>query len=151
MRVLPNNNSGHDKLMKQITMIFLFSFVAVLLTGCADETAVSLGPQEWQNLQFVVETRPTPVRAGMNEFIVIASREVYKPGVGLIVSLRVDEEREWRQAIQDGFTGVYRRAVLVNDPQNDVLAVHVQRTGKAKDANNKKEETILYFPLNQKR
>lgn len=118
------------------------------LTGCSDNQAVRLKPQNWNDLEFIVETRPTPVRAGMNEFIVIASREKVKPGVGIIVSLRVDEKVEWKQAIQDGYTGVYRRAIRVNNPQTDILAVQVR---KAKNVNEgEEEETILYFPLNQK-
>ena len=97
---------------------------------------------------FFVETRPSPVRAGMNEFIVIASRDVYKPGVGLIVTIRVDENTEPRQAIQDGFTGVYRRAVMVMNPQVDVLTVHVRRDKKHL-SEEKENETTLYFSLNQ--
>ena len=129
-----------------------FTFLIMLLlavSGCADEKAIRLGPQQWQDLEFFVETRPSPVRRGMNEFIVIASRDVYKPGVGLIVTMRVDEKIEPRQAIQDGFTGVYRRAVLVKNPQTDVLAVHVRRD-KKNQSKDKENETTLYFSLNQK-
>ena len=133
--------------MKRFGLLMMF---LLAVPGCADEKAVRLGPQQWQDLEFFVETRPSPVRAGMNEFIVIASREVYKPGVGLIVTIRVDEKTEWRQAIQDGFTGVYRRAVLVRNPQADVLTVHVRRDKKHR-SKEKENEITLYFPLNQKR
>jgi hypothetical protein len=126
--------------MKQMRIILL-ALAGLWLVACSDEQAVRLGPQQWQDLQFVVETRPSPIRVGMNEFIVIASREVYKPGVGLVVDIRIGEQTEWRQAIQDGFTGVYRRAIRVNDPQNDVLLVHVRKGDEG--------ETILRFPLNQ--
>lgn len=128
--------------------LLIFIIVLFGLAGCADEKAVRLGPQEWNDLQFIVEARPTPIRAGMTEFIVIASRESYKPGVGLIVSMRVDENAEWTQAIQDGYTGVYRRAVRVNNPETDVLAVHARKSKKADD--EKEGETTLYFPLNVK-
>ncbi len=120
--------------------------VVLLLTACADDAAMRLGPQQWQDLEFVVETRPSPIRVGMNEFIVIASREVYKPGVGLVVTLRVGDKQKWRQAIPDGFTGVYRRALRVDDPQGQSLVVHVRRTESGKDG---VDETELYFPLNQ--
>ena len=64
------------------------------------------------------------------------------------MSLRVDEKAEWTQAIQDGYTGVYRRAVRVNNPLTDILAVRVR---KSKIENEGDEnETILYFPLSQK-
>jgi hypothetical protein len=122
--------------------LLAFSLIAMLF-ACADKQAVVLGPQQWQDLEFRVEVRPSPPRAGMNEFIVIASREVYKPGVGLIIKIRADEKGEWRQAIQDGFTGVYRRAVRVDDPQTQSLSMHVRRS-------NGDDETLLSFPLNQK-
>ncbi|MDT8384030.1 MAG: hypothetical protein RRB22_06410 [Gammaproteobacteria bacterium] len=117
--------------------------VFTLLSGCADGQAVIMGPQQWQDLEFRVEVRPSPPVVGMNEFIVIASREVYKPGVGLVINIRVGEQAEWRQAIQDGFTGVYRRAVRVDDPLTQSLSVQVIRA-------ETKEETMLSFPLSQK-
>lgn len=116
----------------------------LILGGCADKQALRLGPQYWQGIEFVVETRPTPIREGMNEFIVIASREKGRPGVGLIVSIRVDDNAEWRQGIQDGYTGVYRRAIHVTDPQRDVLAVQVLNT---KAGQGEEAETVLFFPL----
>lgn len=114
----------------------------VMLPGCGDGTMLVLGPQQWQDLEFRVEVHPSPPRKGMTEFVVIASREVYKPGVGLVVEIRVGEEEKWIQAIQDGFTGVYRRAAYVADPQTQSLLVQVRRT-------NKDEGTLLSFPLNQ--
>lgn len=128
-------------ILKQVS---LFLVLISLLGGCADKQLTQLGPQFWQGIDFVIETRPTRIQAGMNEVIVIASREKYKPGVGLVVSIRVDEKLDWRQAIQDGYTGVYRRAILVSDPEQDVLAVHV-RNIRAEQGEEK--ETILYFPL----
>lgn len=128
-----------------LNKLILLIVVAGLLSACADEHTVILGPQEWQDLSIRVETRPSPIRVGMNEFIVIASREEYKPGVGLLVEMRVDEKSEWRQAIQDGFTGVYRRAVRVNDPATQSLFVHVRRA----KSDDKKDDTVLTFPLNQ--
>ena len=125
--------------------VFYIFALLVMLAACSDEAAVTLGPQQWQDFSFVVESRPSPLRVGMNEFIVIVNREGYKPGVGLIVSLRADDKAEWRQAIQDGFSGVYRRAIQVNNPQSDVLAVHVSKSRGEEGG----EETILYFPLKQ--
>lgn len=127
----------------------LVLFILILcLSACADDQAVRLGPQTWSDLQFVVETRPSPVRVGMNEFIVIASGEKERPGYDLIVSLRADEEVEWKQAIQDGFTGVYRRAIRINDPSSDILSVHIKKAKK--DGEGNEVETILHFPLTQK-
>jgi len=127
-------------------LLFIAMFTG-LLSACSNEQSVILGPQQWQDLGFRVETRPSPLQVGMNEFIVIASRGEYKPGVGLVVMLRVGESGEWRQAIQDGFTGVYRRAVKVDDPTTQSLSVHVRRA----KSDDKSDETVLFFPLNQKR
>lgn len=124
--------------VKFLTMVLLMT----LLQACSDAPIVVLGPQQWQDLEIRVEVHPSPPRAGMTEFIVIASRETYKPGVGLVVDIRVGDKAKWRQAIQDGFTGVYRRAVYVADPQTESLQVQVRRT-------NKDEETLLFFPLTQ--
>ncbi len=121
---------------------FLVVLLMVMLQACAGEGVVVLGPQQWQDLEFRVEVHPSPPSVGMTEFIVIVSREVYKPGVGLVVEIRVGEKTQWRQAIQDGYTGVYRRAAYVTDPQTQSLLVQVRRV-------NKDGETLLSFPLNQ--
>lgn len=125
---------------RTLAVIFL---LVVLLVACADDQAVVLGPQQWKNLVFKVETRPSPLRVGMNEFIVIANRDGDKIGVDLVIMMRVGERGEWRQAIQDGFSGVYRRAVQVDDPTMQSLHVHVYRK-------KEEDETMLIFPLNQK-
>ncbi len=133
---------------QQLSVYFprLFSVLlfAGLLPACSGEPPVILGPQQWQELNFRVETRPSPLRVGMNEFIVIVSLGKYKPGVGLVVMLRVGENEEWRQAIQDGYSGVYRRAVKVDDPATQSLTVHVRRA----KSDDKNDETMLSFPLN---
>ncbi|HFE32303.1 MAG TPA: hypothetical protein ENJ17_03225 [Gammaproteobacteria bacterium] len=110
-----------------------------LLLACAGDDAVLLGPQQWDDARFIVESRPSPIRRGMTEFIVIATRDKSRPGVGFVVSLQASKGREWRQAIQDGYTGVYRRAVWVEDPLGGRLAVHVKKKDGA--------ETTLYFPF----
>ena len=127
--------------MQRVSCLLL---ILLGLTACADESAVRLGPQQWQDTQFVVESRPSPIRVGMNEFIVIATRERGRPGVGLVVSLRVNNEGDWHQAIQDGFTGVYRRAVKIDNPQTDVLSVQVRRS---RPKQGEDSETTLNFPL----
>jgi hypothetical protein len=128
---------------KTLVQILSTIFLAAALLACGDNPMLVLGPQQWQDLEFRVEVHPSPPRAGMTEFIVIASREVYKPGVGLVVDIRVGENSKWIQAIQDGFTGVYRRAVYVADPQTQALSVRVKRT-------KGDEGVLLSFPLNQK-
>lgn len=136
--------------MKYPALIAL-SAMLLLVSSCGDGKVVRLGPKTWGDIDFVVEPRPSPPRVGMNEFIVIASRDNYKPVVDLVVSLRVDKNAEWHQVIQDGFTGVYRGAIHVNDPQNGVLQVQIRKINKELERIGKKEEkdTVLYFPLNK--
>ncbi len=130
--------------MKQRFLHILFlAMLASLLSACADDQAVVLGPQHWKNVNFRVETRPSPLRVGMNEFIVIANLDGGKLGVDLVIQMRVGEHGNWRQAIQDGFSGVYRRAVRVDDPKTQSLSMHIQST-------KNDDETVLHFPLNQK-
>ncbi len=117
--------------------------LASLLLACADDNAVLLGPQEWDETRFIVESRPSPITRGMTEFIVIATQGSARPGVGYVISLRASEGREWRQAIQDGYTGVYRRAVWVEDPEGGRLAVNIRKAGEKGD----EKETTLYFPF----
>jgi len=62
-----------------------------------------------------------------------------RPVHDLIVSLRTSDDQKWRQAIQDGRTGVYRRAVRVDDPRTQVLQVKLQRRNG--------EEALLRFPI----
>lgn len=130
--------------MSKLKSLLLLPVLPLFFAACGGEDVVRLGPESWGDLQFVVETRPPRIGPGMNEFIVIASRDSIKPGVGLVVSIRADESSEWRQAIQDGYTGVYRRAIMVRNPHQDVLAVQV-RNNKAEAG--EEAQTTLYFPL----
>lgn len=112
---------------------------ALLLAACSgsEREAVFLAPQFWDDVSIVVEARPAPLRAGMVEFLVIATRPDRSRAHDMIVSLRSDPDAAWQQAIQDGKTGVYRRAVRMHEgPQN--LYVRMQRS---------LEETTLAFPM----
>jgi hypothetical protein len=122
--------------MRGVSLLLL----PLLLAACSGEDVASYGPRDWSGMHFVVEGRPVPLRAGMNEFIVIATGEHDRPGVNFVVSLRVGDHGEWHQAIQDGYTGVYRRAVRVTSPKTDVLQVQVRKA-------RSEEQTVLSFPL----
>jgi hypothetical protein len=114
--------------------------VVCLLVACTDGESFRIGTQQWKDVQIVVESRPSPPEAGMNEFLVIASKGRGLPEYELIVSLRTNEQESWKQCIQDGHVGVYRRAIRVANPDQDVLEVSIQRG---------EEEGILQFPLIQ--
>lgn len=79
-----------------------------------------------------------PVTQGMNEFWLIISENERRPAHDLIVSIRAGESGPWRQMIQDGHTGVYRRAVAVQDPESQALEVQIKRGA---------EVGRLHFPL----
>ncbi len=96
--------------------------------------------QTWKDMRIGVETRPPFAIRGMNEIIVIASRGKRQPVNDLIVSLQIRNTGKWNQAIQDGHTGAYRRAIAVRDPKTDVLEVKIQHG---------EEEKLLEFPLHQ--
>ena len=109
------------------------------LSACGGDQAVDIPAQKWQGVDVRVEVRPSPPRTGMNEFLVMATGERGRPAYDLIVSLRTDDQDEWRQAIQDGQVGVYRRAAEVAPGTRSVLQVQIKRNGA---------EGVLRFPLN---
>ncbi len=105
-------------------------FLSLLLAGCGEEPAGwSPPPQRWQDLGLRIETRPPQLVAGMNEFLVIASRQQHGFVNDLVVHIRTDVS-EWRQSMPDGALGVYRRALRVGDPKRTKLFVRLQRDGK---------------------
>lgn len=104
--------------------------LCLVLSACDSGPTPSIPAQTWEDVQIVVETRPPHVTHGMNEFLIIASREGRKPAHNLVIHLRMNEEGRWHQAIQDGHVGVYRRAVAVSDPDNDVLDVRIERDNR---------------------
>lgn len=106
----------------------------LLLSACTPETSYRLGPQMWNDIQFVVETRPSPPSAGMVEFLVIATNPDRTHAYDMIVSLRTNKNGKWKQAIQDGHVGVYRRALPIKDVQQDRLYVHIKKKRGAEGA-----------------
>lgn len=120
----------------KISFVSLLS-VVLFMGGCGGDQP-STPPQAWEDLSFIVETRPPELSPGMIEFLVVANRGERKRAHDLLVSIRMGQMGRWTQAIQDGHTGVYRRAIRVSDPKTDILNVHV----KYKD-----KETVLMFPL----
>ena len=119
----------------------ILSVVMLLLVSCSQSKPITLGPQQWQGTIIIVEVRPGPqVLKGMNEFIVIATKKARTPVSDLIISLRTNETDPWKQAIQDGHIGAYRRAVNVNDPLKDILSVQIRKDD---------ETHVLKFPLAQ--
>jgi len=124
------------------TKLILLILAIVSIANCSRSNAYILVPQRWNEHEILVEIRPGAPRQGMNEFVVVATN--YKtgvPGYEYIVSLKMNTNDRWQQMIQDGHSGVYRRAIAVKDPVNGVLVVQI----KHKREENKKTE--LTFPL----
>lgn len=110
-----------------------------LLAACGGtEQTEEVPPQKWQDADVRVESRPSPPKPGMNEFLVMVTGERGRPVYDLVVSLRTDDKDDWKQAIQDGRVGVYRRAVEVEPGARSTLQVQIR---------NKETESVLRFPL----
>ena len=124
--------------MIDVARYAIAAVLCTLLFACGAERS-RLPTQEWQDVVVGVETRPAPVVIGMNEFLVSATRKTGGAEYDLLVFIRMHESEPWTQSIQDGRTGVYRRAIAVGAvPQT--LQVRVKRAG---------QETVLMFPLRQ--
>lgn len=124
--------------MKKFSAIIL-SILAVWLTACNDGAErLTIPAQHWKDADVRIETHPNPPLAGMSEIVVIVTGPHGKPTENLTVSLRGNESMPWVQAIQDGFIGVYRRAVDIGDGETVVLQVRLQQG---------EEQKVLLFPL----
>jgi len=109
--------------------MLILCILATLFACSADEHAWAPTPQIWQDMSIRVETRPSVLRPGMNEFLVIANRQQRGFTSDLMVDVRTDHSN-WKQAMPDGALGVYRRALPVKDVQHDHLYVRLKRKGK---------------------
>lgn len=121
----------------------VIALLVVWLSACGVGGGYFLSPQQWGETQFVVEVRPGPPVKGMNEFVIIATDVNGTPGYQYVISIKTDSGGRWRQMIQDGHSGVYRRAIPVSDPSNGVLSVEI------KHQKEKAKQTILTFPLSK--
>ena len=115
----------------------------VFAVACGRGDAYVLGPKMYKDIDVLVEIRPGAPTVGMNEFLVVATHENRRPAFEYVVSIKMKGQDAWHQSIQDGETGVFRRAIRVNDPVNDVLTVQMVN----KDDGQSVAE--LDFPLSQ--
>ena len=125
--------------------LFWLAVLGVMLASCggAPEESVTPGapPQMWGDVEVIVETRPEIATVGMNEFLVMVTRKPRKPMFDLLVSIRMNESDPWRQAIQDGHVGVYRRSLQVTDPATQAVLVRLEHGD---------DKVELRFPLRAK-
>ena len=115
--------------------------IATVLAACnGGADRIDIPVQHWKTMDVRIETHPNPPLAGMSEIVVIITGEHGKPIPDLTVSLRGGESMPWVQAIQDGYIGVYRRAIDIggNDAGMAKVQVRLQRMD---------EQKVLLFPL----
>lgn len=125
--------------MVKTLLAILSTLLATGLAACNNgNEATSIPAQHWNEMVVRIETHPNPPLAGMSEIVVIVTGPHGKPVGDLTVSLRGNESIPWVQAIQDGFIGVYRRAVDIGDGEAAEVQVRLQQGAVQK---------ILHFPL----
>ncbi len=111
----------------------------LLLVACTSSSQVpDTRPQHWNDLDVRVESRPSPPTAGMNEFLVILTDSRGQPGWDCLVDIRTAQADPWKQAIQDGRVGVYRRSALLAPGERSVVQVRVSRGT---------QQAVLRFPI----
>lgn len=132
-----NNFRAAGEQLQGAKVKYIAWFLLGALAACGGDRVADMPPQKWQQAQVRVESRPSPPRPGMNEFLVIVTGE-RGPVHNLVVSLRTDDQDPWTQAIQDGMVGVYRRAAKVDPGTRSVLQVQIKQNGA---------EDVLHFPL----
>jgi len=112
--------------------------LSALLAGCSGAPEPISEPLKWEEAVIELQSQPSPVAVGMNEFMVVATEERGRPVRDLVISLKA-ANGQWRQAIQDGHSGVYRRALAVAAGQVEIeLKVRRKRT---------ENEAVLIFPI----
>ncbi len=132
-------NSPRRRALRGVSASLLACALFATLPGCGGGgEAPAFKPQQWRGMDVALESRPSPPRAGMNEFLVTITDQRGRPGFDLVVSLRTRETEPWTQAIEDGQMGVYRRAVKIDPATDKTLQVQLQG-GNAKG--------VLSFPL----
>lgn len=95
----------------------------------------------WGDLQIHVESRSYSPVPNMRELLVFINRGPTLPAWDCRVDLRTSDADPWKQAIEDGHVGVYRRALTVDGHDHAVLQIWIRRAGN---------ETVLRVPLIQR-
>lgn len=118
----------------------VIAIAAVAASSCSDgggARAPAIAPQRWGDIEIKVETRPAPPQPGANEILVMATGPHGRPVHDLMILVRAGDQAPWTQAIQDGYVGVYRRALHLG-PETTALEVQA-RSGD--------EQKVFSFPL----
>jgi len=117
----------------------LFALLIAGLAACSGrDDRFAIPAQQWNGMAVRIEPHPNPPLPGMSEIVVIVTGPHGKPAGDLTVSIRGNDSMPWVQAIQDGFIGVYRRAVDIGDGKTAVVQVRLQQGTNQK---------VLLFPF----
>ena len=111
--------------------------LGLALCGCSGPTE-NTPTVNWRDLQVHVESRSYGPIPGMKELLVFVNRNGVLPAWDCRVDLRTSDADPWKQAIEDGRVGVYRRAAKVDEGEHSVLQVRISAEGN---------ETVLRIPL----
>lgn len=126
----------------RILAVLLAAVISVSVSGCGgsggESSGTQLAVQHLGAIEVNVETRPSPPVYGMNEVLVMLSTPRGRPVSDVIVSVRGNGEDQWRQAIQDGLVGVYRRAIRISPGSEPQVVVKIEGGGHTDE---------LVFPL----
>ena len=83
--------------------------LGLALCGCSGPVQ-DTATVNWRDLQVHVESRSYGPIPGMKELLVFVNRNGSLPAWDCRVELRTSDADPWKQAIEDGHVGVYRRA-----------------------------------------
>jgi len=111
--------------------------LTLALCACSGDTQDSR-TLTWRDLQVHVESRSYGPIPEMKELLVFINRGRVLPAWDCRVDLRTSDADPWKQAIEDGHVGVYRRAAKVDAQEHSMLQVWIRAEGN---------ETVLHIPL----
>jgi len=120
-------------------MVGVAMLVTGLLSACGGDDGSFFQQRHWNTLDIKLETRPHPIQAGHNEFLLhLTGPKGARLAVGAVVHYRLHPDDDWIQAMPDGMSDVFRRALDIEDPKHARLYVRLRFHGK---------ETQLVFDL----
>ncbi len=138
---IPSRNpeaGRHHRRAPAVLAAAISLLLALTLTACGSDEA-QMAVKHYGKYTVAIETRPSPIEAGVDEVVVIITGNRHRPLWDALVRLRALPNANWVQAIEDGHTGVYRRAVDFGVPTpTGPLHVEIEENGKA---------TEIDFPL----
>ncbi len=115
---------------KRFLMLGMIVLTVGVLSACG-ESSNFFQRRHWNSVNISLETRPHPIRAGHNEFLLhLQGPPGHRLPEGMIVRYRLHPQDAWIEAMPDGMSDVFRRALTVRDPKHAKLYVHLRFHGK---------------------